>query len=181
MKIATCKLRAASKFMAKGDVRSYLCGIRINSKFIEATNGHIAVRMDSDVKTKRDVIVRLAGRIPAKSVETELCFSKDKNTAYHYDGFKQVIGVQLFEVEDGKFPDLNKVIPEKFTIGKYPLINAMYQKVFYDAFADKKDDQFGVKAVSYDTNEKLICNLTGIKNYIYGNPTIVIMAMREDD
>lgn len=180
MKIDTCKLRAASKFMAKDDVRNYLCGIRINSKFVEATNGHIAVRMDSEVKTKRDVIVRLIGKIPAKAVDTELCFVKDKNTAYHYDGYKQLVGVQLFEVEDGKFPDLNKVIPKTFVIGKYPLINAMYQKVFYDAFADKKNDLFGVNAVSYNTNEVLVCKLTGIKDHTHGNPTIIIMAMREE-
>lgn len=180
MKIETCKLRAASKFMAKNGVRHYLCGIRVNSEFIEATNGHIALRMDSGVKTKKDIIISLIGKIPAKSIETHLCFSGGKNTAYHYDGFKRVVGVQLFEIKDGKFPDLDKVIPKDFVIGKYPMINAMYQKVFYDAFSSKRDDNFGIKAVSYDTNEKLICKLTGIKEHLYGNPTIIIMAMRED-
>lgn len=83
MKIDTCKLRAASKFMAKGDVRNYLCGIRINSKFVEATNGHIAVRMDSDVKTKREMFAMHAmqGLIAANSTYGGRTDSRDSLAA----------------------------------------------------------------------------------------------------
>lgn len=180
MKIETRKIRAASKFMAKNDAREYLCGIRINNKFIEATNGHIAVRMDSGIKTNKDIIVKLIGRIPAKSIDTELVFKNGKNTAYHYDGFKNLVGVQLFDVIDGKFPDLEKVIPSILKKTEFPNINAIYLKVIHDAFAGNRDDFFGAKAVGYEINKVAIFKLGEIKNTLFGNPLIIIMPMREE-
>lgn len=179
MKISTNKIRAAIKFMAVGDVREYLCGVRINNKFIEATNGHVAVRMDSGIKTKLDVIVKLIGRVPAKSKDVELVFSDGKNTAYHYDALGDLIGVQLFDVMDGRFPDLDKVIPKEYSKGEFPNLNSKYAKIFHDAFSNGKDDYFGVKAVSYGVGEKVVFKLSEIKHITYGNPVIIIMSMLE--
>lgn len=179
MKIQTNKIRAAIKFMAVNDVRDYLCGVRINNKHIEATNGHVAVRMDSEIKTKRDVIVKFIGRVPAKSKDVELVFLDGKNTAYHYGALGELIGAQLFDVVDGKFPDLDKVIPKEYSKGEFPNLNAKYAKIFHDAFADGKNDYFGIKAVSYGIGEKIIFKLSEIKSVTYGNPVIVIMPMSE--
>lgn len=179
MKIESCKLRAAQKFSASNDLRHYLCGIRINNKHIEATNGHVAVRMDSEVKTKRDLIIKFNGKIPARAVETVLTFSEGKETAYHYDGLMKLISAQLFDVVDGKFPDLNKVIPNDFKKGEFPNLNSIYLKLIHDAFSSGKTDYFGVKAVSYGVGEKAVFKLPDLKNHMFGNPIILIMPMSE--
>ncbi|QAY18001.1 DNA polymerase III beta subunit [Pseudoalteromonas phage C7] len=180
MKIDSCKLRAAQKFAAVNDPRYYLCGIRINGKHIEATNGHVAVRMDSDVSTKRDLIVSFKGKIPAKAVETVLTFKKGKETAYHYDGMMNLISAQLFDIVDGKFPELDKVIPTEMTKGEFPNINSIYLKLIHDAFAGGKNDYFGAKAVSYGVGEKVVFKLPSLKNHTFGNPVIIIMPMSEE-
>lgn len=185
MKIATCKLRAADEFRAKGDVRNYLNGIRINKSFIEATNGHVAIRMNSEIKTRMDIIVRFIGKIPKSACMTELKFQKNRNIAYHYDGFKQLISVQIFNIEDGRFPDFNKVIPKEseYKIGKhFPLLNTQYLALAYKAFGSSKFKFSGLKPVSYDKNERVVFKVTGLDHSDpgYGDPTIVIMPMKED-
>lgn len=42
-------IRAALVCAAKNDVRYYLCGIHITPKHIEATNGHVALRMEHGI------------------------------------------------------------------------------------------------------------------------------------
>ena len=183
MKIKTCKLRAAEEFRAKGDVRNFLNGIRINNKYIQATNGHIAIQMDSEVKTRMDVIVRFSGRIPKSACETKLTFSRDGNVAYHYDSMKQLLSVQMFCIEDGRYPDLKKVIPDESEFelsGNFPILNAEYMAVTYKAFGSRKNKFIGMKPVKYDGAEKsVIYKVTGIQHEDYGNPIIVIIPMRE--
>ena len=177
MKIDTCKLRAANEFRARGDIRYYLNGIRINKDHIEATNGHIAIRMKSGIRTRLDVIVDFKGRIPAAAIKTKLEFSKGKNTAYHYDGFEQCIGVQLFDIQDGKYPDLSRVIPQEYSItDKPPSLQAKYMSVIDKAF--KKEKFVAVKTL-HNADQKVIFGVGGLPNEIYGEPLIVIMGTRE--
>lgn len=88
MKIKTCKLRAADEFRGKGDPRNYINGIRINKSHVQATNGHIAISMDSEIKTRMDIIVRFVGKIPKSAIDTKLTFSANGNVAYHYGPMK---------------------------------------------------------------------------------------------
>jgi hypothetical protein len=183
MKIKTCKLRAANEFRAKGDIRNYLNGIRINKDSIQATNGHIAISMDSEIKSRMDIIVRFIGAIPKSAVETKLTFSASGNVAYHYDQMKGLISVQVFHIEDGRFPDFKKIIPDESEFelsGKFPILNAQYMAVAFKAFGSKKDKFIGMKPIKYDgANKSVIYSVTGIQHGEYGNPIIVIMPMRE--
>lgn len=183
MKIKTCKLRAANEFRAKGDVRNYLNGIRINKDSIQATNGHIAISMDSEIKTRMDVIVRFVGAIPKSAVETKLTFSANGNIAYHYGQMKELLSVQVFNLEDGRFPDLKKVIPDESEFklnGNFPILNVQYMAVAFKAFGSKKNKFIGMKPVKYEGAEKsVIYKVTGMQHEEYGNPIIVIMPMRE--
>jgi hypothetical protein len=177
MKIDTCKLRAANEFRARGDVRYYLNGIRINKNYIEATNGHTAIRMKSGIRTRLDVIVDFKGKIPAAAIKTKLEFSKGKNTAYHYDGFEQCIAVQLFDIQDGKFPDFNRVIPESYELAdKHPSLQAKYMAQIDKAF--KKEKFVSVRTL-HNANEKVVFGLGGLLNEIYGEPIIVMMGIKE--
>lgn len=177
MKIDTCKLRAADEFRAKGDIRCYLNGIRINKDYIQATNGHIAIQMDSGVKTRLDVIVRFKGKIPAKAEKTKLEFSKGKNIAYHYDSMGDILSVQIFQIEDGKFPDFDRIIPKEIKIGKtFPPINMHYMAVIKKAFS--KEQLMAVRPVSYDKEKVVLYEIPPFQANKYGNPLIMIMPTK---
>ena len=176
MKILSAKLRAADEFRAKGDLRWCLNGIRINKDFIEATNGHVAIRIDSGVKTRADVIVRFKGKIPAKAYITKLEFNKGKNTVYHYDGMGELIGVQLFYLEDGKYPDFKKIIPSEFSFDDFPDVQTKYYALIDKAF---KSESF-VQAQRLHSDQSKV--VFGIKDRTgdLGNPLIIIMGCRND-
>lgn len=177
MKIDTCKLRAADAFRAKGDVRYYLNGIRISKDYIQATNGHIAIQMDSGVKTRRDVIVRFKGKIPVKAQKTKLEFSKGKNIAYHYDSLGELISAQVFDIEEGKFPRFDRILPEKNIKGdEFPPLNIEYMAVIKKAFP--KENFMAVRPIHYDKNKAVIYETTELQNHLYGNPVIIIMPTR---
>lgn len=177
MKLDSCKLRAAEAFRAKGDIRNYLNGIRINKDYIQATNGHIAIQMDCGVKTRLDVIVRFKGKIPVKAQKTKLEFSKGKNIAYHYDSLNELISAQVFEIEEGKYPRFDKIIPEKMFKGEeFPPLNIEYMAVIKKAFP--KENFMAVRPIHYDKSKAVIYETTAIQNQVYGNPVIIIMPTR---
>ena len=180
MKIKSCKLRAADEFRAKGDVRHYLNGIHINKDFVQATNGNVAIQMNSEVKTRLDVIVRFKGKIPKSAYTTKLEFSKGKNIAYHYDNMDELISVQIFSIEEGKFPDFKRVIPDEFKIeNAHPTIAAEYMAVTHKAFGNQRA-RVAMKVVHCDSNEKaVVYEVKSPSLHECGKPLVVIMPMRD--
>lgn len=181
MKIKTQILRAADEFRGKADVRRYINGIHINKNFVEATNGHIAVRMDSGIKTRLDIIVRFKGKIPKSAKNTKLSFSKGENVAYHYDNLGQLVSVQVFDLEEAKFPNMDKIIPTELTKGEFPAIQPSFLGVIDKAFGSKGMHKFVyVKPVQYAINKAVVFSIgPKVVNSEFGNPTIVIMPTRE--
>lgn len=180
MKIKTCKLRAANVFRGKGDPRPYINGIHINKDFIEATNGHCAVRMSSEVKTRIDVIVRFEGAIPKSAEKTKLSFDKNQSIAYHYDLHGNLLSVQLFNLLDGKFPDLENVIPKEKTKGEFPAVQPSYIAFMDKAFPSSRNKFVYVKPISYSENKVVQYEVgPSIISDEYGDPIILIMPSRE--
>ncbi|EDY0584563.1 hypothetical protein ZO25_005060, partial [Salmonella enterica subsp. enterica] len=95
-------IRAALVCAAKNDVRYYLNGIHINPKYIEATNGHVALRMEHGIRTKKNIIVQFEGPVPAKAETTELVFNKEA-FAIHRDAFERRISITGIKLVDGLF------------------------------------------------------------------------------
>lgn len=182
MKIKSCKLRAADEFRAKGDIRNYLNGIHINKDFVQATNGHVAIQMKSEVKTSLDVIVRFKGKIPKSAITTKLEFSKGKNIAYHYDGLNELISVQIFTIEEGKFPDFKKVLPEKLVVKNvHPTLSAEYMATAHKAFGNPRN-RIAMKVVHCDDASKaVIYEVKSPSLHDCGEPLVVIMPMRDYD
>lgn len=180
MKIKSCKLRAADEFRAKGDVRNYLNGIRINKDFVQATNGHIAIQMNSEVKTRLDVIVRFKGKIPKSAHTTKLEFSKGKNVAYHYDNMDELISVQIFNIEEGKYPDFKLVLPEKFKIeNAHPTLAAEYMAVAHKAFGGAKIKVAMKVAHCTSMTGAVVYEVKSPSLHECGSPLVVIMPMRD--
>ncbi len=71
-------IRAALVCAAKNDVRYYLNGLHITPKHLEATNGHVALRMEHGIRTRKNIIVQFEGPVPAKAETTELVFNKKR-------------------------------------------------------------------------------------------------------
>lgn len=107
-------IRAALVCVAKNDPRYYLCGIHITPKYIESTNGRVALRMEHGIRTKRDIIVQFEGKIPAKAETTEHIFNKEP-LAIHRDQYLNRLAITGIKLIDGRFPDLGKIIPKNST------------------------------------------------------------------
>jgi len=178
MKINSNQLRAAKVCQAKDDVRYYLNGIHIYKNKIEATNGHIAVQMTMSKRVKSDRILNIQGPTPKKAQESEFVFGRD-NFVKHYDSFGSLIKISVVDVIDGKFPDINRVIPKHFksipTIGVETTYIGLFGKMF--------DCRFGGIARLKFTGENgsmLLTSTSAPINNEYGNPKFVVMPARID-
>lgn len=111
-------IRAAKIFQAKKDVRYYLNGLHFDPRgYVEATNGHVAIRIECEQckQLSKKMILDIKGaKIPAKSDELEFVSMSDKRgVVLMRDGaLKDLDEVRSFEVIDGVFPDVDRVIPK---------------------------------------------------------------------
>lgn len=130
-------LKAASYFQAKRDVRFYLNGIHIDpAGYIEATNGHVLIRFESEAATllPKPLILNISGNIPTTAHHADFRFAtNDAGLITFRDGIQKTIknGTERtmipFSVIDGKFPDTAKLLPAEPLQGVEEIgINAGY-------------------------------------------------------
>ena len=128
-------LRALSLCKAKQEVRFYLMGVCIAEGFMAATNGHLALIVDSEELIGFDLIIpaepldsliKKLGRNPLiKTVQlhkmTEGFYLLECNGSY-----------ELFKPVDGKFPDIKRIDieePTEVRFETYPYFNLDYLNV----------------------------------------------------
>ena len=179
MKIQTNLLRAASKFQAKDDIRYYLNGIHLNKGKIEATNGHVAIILDTGEKNKVDKIIKFIGSIPKKAEFTEIVFDEKCNIAIHSDEKGNKIGAQIFDIVDGRFPDVNNIVPKQIKKEKFPAIQTIYLELINKAFEASARNFVAVKPVHYCEGEAVLFELTGGAKDKFNNPIVLIMGSRD--
>jgi len=107
------KVRAAMVFQAVGDGRYYLNGVCIQSSGrIVATNGHCAIAIPIDQPPTLDTIISISGKVPQGAQTVELDFQGDGGGFLKCRNSRlSIVKVLAFEIVDGKFPDLDRVIP----------------------------------------------------------------------
>lgn len=178
MIISSKLIRAALVCAAKNDPRFYLCGVHITPKYIEATNGHVALRMQHGIRTKKNIIVQFEGNVPAKAETTELVFSKEP-IAIHRDQLQRRLSIIGIKLLDGRYPDLERVIPKTQDHSVNPVIMAEY--LSYPEKMFSREGKFipvqlrpsgELAAVRIQFNEHI--------NSIYGNPEFVVMPCRDE-
>ena len=101
-------LKAATMTMAKKDIRYYLNGVMLDGKRISGTNGHILFVAPfecdlSGITEKTHILITPNASIMGMKGDCVIDFSAMTIT----DGKKIV----TFAIVDGKFPDIDRVIP----------------------------------------------------------------------
>lgn len=172
MKIKSKLLRGAQMCQAKNDIRYYLNGIHIKGNYVEATNGHVCVRMTMDKEVETERIVNIHGKVPVRAVSSIFEFGEVEAIVKHYDLLCKLISVQIVDVIEGNYPDVERVMPadkNKLAVDEIGL-ETSYISLFYDMFkCQAKLEFFGVSsAVRLTPVSKSV-------NNDYGNPIFVVM------
>ncbi|WP_338803619.1 hypothetical protein WDV76_16165 [Xenorhabdus griffiniae] len=186
MIIDTNLLRAALVCVAKeeqAEKHPGLTGVHITRQHIEATNGHVLVRMelkegsgaffDDNDPTDIDLTVRFCGDIPEKACFTEITFN-NKARAIHLDEDNKAFSFTRLEVIKGRFPDLDKAIPtEKRDV--IPCLRLEYLAYPYLMFRN------GV-AFMEPSGMEAPCRFrfSPFTNRLYGNPIFIVQPLYEN-
>lgn len=174
-------VKAAIAFSAKNDVREYLCGIHVTPKFIEATNGHVAIQMSHGIKRAKSGIYAIKGKIPAKAIDIEFIVTKRLCVARLLDGFGNELGLRQLEVIDKKFPQIQDkvirgILEKPICNDSIPRLNACYIGIIDKAF----DHPFvGCDMEFRGEDVAVIVKLAGFPDELFGSPTIVIMPVKK--
>lgn len=126
LKISKLLLEGALMFQAKNDVRYYLNGICfMPDGRVSATDGHrLFVGGNHDNKITDNVIVSVS-KSPTKRYDYAVLDTKTKMVTYH-DSFDVLVGAGICELIDGKFPDIDRVIPKQTSPAEQIGFNAKY-------------------------------------------------------
>ena len=113
LKISKLLLESALIFQARNDVRYYLNGICfMPDGRIASTDGHrafIGGRHDNNLT--ENVIIKI-GKSPTKRYDYAIIDTKSKIATYH-DETGVMVGAGICEEIDGRFPDIDRVIPKE--------------------------------------------------------------------
>lgn len=113
LKISKLLLESALIFQARNDVRYYLNGICfMQDGRIASTDGHRAFIGGSHNNTLTENVIIKIGKSPTKRYEYAIIDTKAKIATYH-DGGGTMVGAGICEEIDGRFPDVDRVIPQQ--------------------------------------------------------------------
>jgi hypothetical protein len=129
IEIKTASLRAACECMTTKDIRYYLCGVQIVRKgdmmHVRGTDGHIA--FDDATLANEEAGEQVEFIIPAVTAKLLAKVKKPKLQFHLRDDGKWECEDVLFTPLDGKFPDVDRVIPARKSF------EPMLEPVYYDA------------------------------------------------
>ena len=116
-------LKAVMLAAAKKDVRYYLNGVMVRNGEMAATNGHMALLIQSEkIKSDGEYII---DNDTLKMIVNLYKVVKGDNPVEVKDGTTTGIGRISITPVDGKFPDINRVIPQEPS-GEIAHFNAEY-------------------------------------------------------
>ncbi len=183
MKIPAKMIKAVAPFTATKDVRFYLRGFNVTSKYIQATNGHVAIQLEHGIKRAKKGIYNIKQKVPAKCVTVEFHITKTRSFVEFLDLCDEVIGMSVVEVIDAKFPNIeDKILRELYKKPidnvNLPRIQTQYLALLSIAF--KSIPVAGVEFEFRGEAKVILCKAP--KNHYsdeLGNPVVIIMPMRK--
>lgn len=164
-------------FQAKNDVRYYLNGVcfKVDGR-VCSTDGHRAfVGGKYDGKLKDDVILSIT-KSPTKKYDYAEIDTDTGIVSYHADTTLR-IGVGLCEVIDGRFPDIDRIIPKATTATDRICFNAKYL-----ADVEKAAKLFNPRwsSVTFELNGSTGSIVAKLKSCFGEEAKIIVMPMRID-
>lgn len=177
IKVSKILLESALIFQAKKDVRYYLNGVCFKADGrVCSTDGHRAfVGGKHEGELTDDVILSIT-KSPTKSynyVEVDT----DTGIVSYHDAFDIRVGVGLCEVIDGRFPDIDRVIPKETSPTDRICFNATYL-----ADVEKAAKIFNPKwgSVVFELSGHTNATVVRLKSFMGEKAKIIVMPMRID-
>lgn len=178
IKLSKTLLESALIFQAKNDVRYYLNGICIKADGrVASTDGHRAfVGTGHENKLKEDIILKIS-KPPTKKYDHVICDTKTGIVEYIIDWSVLRVGVGLCEIIDGRFPDIDLVIPKETSAVDRIGFNAGYL-----ADVEKVAKIFNPKweSVIFEFNSTTSASVANLKSPYGETAKIIVMPMRID-
>lgn len=175
LKISKLLLESALIFQARNDVRYYLNGICfMPDGRVASTDGHRAfIGSNHGNKLTENVIIKI-GKSPIKRYEHAIIDTKSKIATYH-DEAGMMVGSGICEEIDGRFPDIDRVIPKETKAADCIGFNAGYL-VDIEKVAKLFNPRFcGVKFELNGNADAAVCYLSAPSG---DTAKIVVMPMR---
>jgi DNA polymerase III sliding clamp (beta) subunit (PCNA family) len=126
LKVSKLLLEGALIFQAKQDVRYYLNGICfMPDGRVAATDGHRAMIASKHENKLTDNVIVSVSKSPTKRYAYALLDTKTGIVTYH-DEHEIMVGAGICSEIDGKFPDIDRVIPTQTAPAEQIGFNAKY-------------------------------------------------------
>lgn len=176
-------IEAARLCAAKNDVRYYLNGIRVSATRVSATNGHHlydhTLRESLNIEGEYILAIKRSAPAAALTAIIEVRGSIATVSYYRLPGELLPLMVEVVGVVDGKFPDVDKVLPkdtDEPAACKKIAFNAMYLALAAKVGAVVMESKFPIMQLRVtDANSAAWCEF---KDPMSGLHKFVLMPAR---
>ena len=175
LKVSKLLLEGAMMFQAKQDVRYYLNGICFMSDGrIAATDGHRAMIASKHENKLTDNVIVSVSKSPTKRYAYALLDTKTGIVTYH-DEHEIMVGAGICSEIDGRFPDIDRVVPKQTAPTEKIGFNAKYL-----ADVEKLAKLFNPKyeAVLFELNGNSSAAVANISAPTGETAKVIVMPMR---
>nr|DAZ46208.1 MAG TPA: DNA polymerase III, beta subunit [Caudoviricetes sp.] len=175
LKISKLILEGALMFQAKQDVRYYLNGICfMPDGRVAATDGHRAMIASKHENKLKDNVIVSVSKSPTKRYSYALLDTETNIVTYH-DEHEIMVGAGICSEINGRFPDIDRVIPKQTAATEQICFNAKYL-----ADVEKLAKLFNPKfeAVRFDLNGNINAAVANISAPTGETAKVIVMPMR---
>lgn len=175
LKISKLIIEGALMFQAKQDVRYYLNGICfMPDGRVAATDGHRAMIASKHENKLKDNVIVSVSKSPTKRYSYALLDTETNIVTYH-DEHEIMVGAGICSEINGRFPDIDRVIPKQTAATEQICFNAKYL-----ADVEKLAKLFNPKfeAVRFDLNGNINAAVANISAPTGETAKVIVMPMR---
>ena len=175
LKVSKLLLEGALIFQAKHDVRYYLNGICfMPDGRVAATDGHRAMIASKHENKLKDNVIVSVSKSPTKRYAHALLDTKTGIVTYH-DEHEIIVGAGICSEVDGKFPDIDRIIPNQTAPAEQIGFNAKYL-----ADVEKLAKLFNPKyeSVRFELNGNTSAAVANISAPTGETAKVIVMPMR---
>lgn len=175
LKVSKLLLEGALMFQAKQDVRYYLNGICfMPDGRIAATDGHRAMIASKHENKLTDNVIVSVSKSPTRRYAYALLDTKTGIVTYH-DEHETMVGAGICSEINGRFPDIDRIIPKQTEPTEKIGFNAKYL-----ADVEKLAKLFNPKyeAVLFELNGNINAAVANISAPTDETAKVIVMPMR---